>query len=184
MSLPGLPYDGVEGGRLAQEVLALVNYTSKLASVELARARGGCPAVVGGRFRYADPAFLRRFADLEVDSVSRGDWAALADEIAATGQLWNSSTIAVPPTGPSAPVVCASTGIEPLFRLADALPDQQRKFARSLLDMRMSSIQAVFDGVSSYVRDALRRRPVDRHARRDQPNPSPSAERLASGINR
>ncbi len=31
MSLPGLPYDSVEGGRLAQEVLALVNYTFKLA---------------------------------------------------------------------------------------------------------------------------------------------------------
>lgn len=39
----GHPYDSVEGRRLAQEVLALVNYTSKLASVELARTRGGCP---------------------------------------------------------------------------------------------------------------------------------------------
>ncbi|SEP53584.1 hypothetical protein [Amycolatopsis saalfeldensis] len=122
----GLPYDSVEGRRLAQEVLALVNYTSKLASVELARTRGGCPAVAGGLSRYADPAFLRRFADLEVDSVTRGDWAALADEIATTGHLRNSSTIAVPPTGRSAPVVRASTGIEPLFRLSDDLPGHQR----------------------------------------------------------
>jgi len=122
----GFPYDSAEGRRLAQEVLALVNYTSKLASVELARTRGGCPAVLGGRSRYADPAFLRRFADLEVDSVTRGDWAALADEIATTGLLRNSSTIAVPPTGRSAPVVRASTGIEPLFRLSDDLPGQQR----------------------------------------------------------
>ncbi|WP_284741705.1 hypothetical protein [Amycolatopsis sp. RTGN1] len=122
----GLPYDSVEGRQLAQEVLALVNYTSKLASVELARTRGGCPAVAGGRSRYADPAFLRRFADLEVDSVTRGDWAALANEIAATGLLRNSSTIAVPPTGRSAPVVRASTGIEPLFRLSDDLPGHQR----------------------------------------------------------
>ncbi|WP_410646539.1 hypothetical protein [Amycolatopsis sp. cmx-4-54] len=122
----GLPYDSAEGRQLAREVLALVNYTSKLASVDLARTRGGCPAVAGGRSRYADPKFLRRFAELEVDSVTRGDWAALADEIAATGLLRNSSTIAVPPTGRSAPVVRASTGIEPLFRLSDDLPGQQR----------------------------------------------------------
>lgn len=122
----GLPYDSVEGRRLAQEVLTLVNYTSKLASVELARTRGGCPAVLGGRSRYADPAFLRRFADLEVDSVPRGDWAALADQIASTGLLRNSSTIAVPPTGRSAPVVRASTGIEPLFRLSGDEPERPR----------------------------------------------------------
>ncbi|MFI7120232.1 hypothetical protein ACIBTM_27050, partial [Amycolatopsis sp. NPDC049868] len=122
----GLPYDSAEGRRLAQEVLALVNYTSKLASVELAATRGGCPAVASGRSRYADPRFLRRFTELEVDSVTRGDWAALADQIATTGLLRNSSTIAVPPTGRSAPVVRASTGIEPLFRLSDDLPSQQR----------------------------------------------------------
>jgi ribonucleoside-diphosphate reductase alpha chain len=122
----GLPYDSVEGRQLTQEVLALVNYTSKLASVELARTRGGCPAVLDGRSRYADPAFLRRFATLEVDSVTRDDWAALADKIAITGLLRNSSTIAIPPTGRSAPVVRASTGIEPLFRLSDDLPGHQR----------------------------------------------------------
>jgi ribonucleoside-diphosphate reductase alpha chain len=129
----GLPYDSVEGRRLAQEVLALVNYTSKLASVELARTRGGCPAVLGGRSRYADPAFLRRFAALDVDSVTRGDWAVLTDEIATTGLLRNSSTIAVPPTGRSAPVVRASTGIEPLFRLSDDLPGHQRAGAVAAL---------------------------------------------------
>lgn len=122
----GFPYDSVEGRQLAQEVLALVNFASKLASVDLARTRGGCPAVAGGRSRYADPKFLWRFAELEVDSVTRGDWAALADEIATTGLLRNSSTIAVPPTGRSAPVVRASTGIEPLFRLSDDLPGHQR----------------------------------------------------------
>ncbi|OQO93232.1 hypothetical protein B1813_12005 [Saccharomonospora piscinae] len=115
----GLPYDSTEGRRLTQEVLALVNYTSKLASVELAHTRGGAPAVLSGRSRYADPRFLGRFAALEVDSVNRSDWAVLADKIAATGQLRNSSTIAVPPTGRSAPVVDASTGIEPLFRLSE-----------------------------------------------------------------
>ncbi|MFD9965009.1 hypothetical protein ACFWX2_37900, partial [Amycolatopsis sp. NPDC059020] len=122
----GLPYDSAEARRLTQEVLALVNYVSKLASVDLAQSRGGCPAVSGGRSRYRDPAFLRRFGDLEVDSVTREAWAALADRIAATGQLRNASTTAIPPTGRSAPVVHASTGIEPLFRLSDDRPGHQR----------------------------------------------------------
>lgn len=121
----GLPYDSVEARRLTQEVLALVNYTSKLASAELARDRGTCPVVGGGRSRYAEPVFLRRFAELDTTTVTRGDWNALADEIAQTG-LRNSSTIAVPPTGRSAPVVGASIGIEPLFRLFHGQAGQHR----------------------------------------------------------
>ncbi|KOV81833.1 hypothetical protein [Nocardia sp. NRRL S-836] len=122
----GLPYDSAEARRLTQEVLALVNYTSKLASAELARHRGACPAVGGGRSRYAQPAFLRRFAELGATTVTRRDWDALAAEIAQTGMLRNSSTIAVPPTGRSAPVVGASTGIEPLFRLSGEQPGHRR----------------------------------------------------------
>lgn len=146
----GLPYGSVEGRRLAQEVLALVNYTSKLASVERARTRGGCPAVFGGRSRYADPAFLRRFAELEVDSVTRGDWAALAGEIASTGLLRNSSTIAVPPTGRSAPVVGASTGIEPLFRLSHDQIGHQR--ADVVAALKRADRTAVLGFVSAHGR--------------------------------
>jgi ribonucleoside-diphosphate reductase alpha chain len=146
----GLPYDSVEGRRLAQEVLALVNYTSKLASVELAHQRGACPAVLDGRSRYADPDFLRRFAELKVDSVTRGDWAALAGRIAETGMLRNSSTIAVPPTGRSAPVIGASTGIEPLFRLSDDLPGHSRAGVEAAL--RAAGRADVLGYVSSYGR--------------------------------
>ena len=38
---------------------------------------------------------------------------------AISGMLRNCSTIALPPTGRSAPVIAASTGIEPLFLLTD-----------------------------------------------------------------
>ncbi|MGH3823459.1 MAG: hypothetical protein ACRDRA_11620 [Pseudonocardiaceae bacterium] len=130
----GLPYDSPGGRQLAQEVLAFVNYTSKLASVELAARRGPCPAVRTGLSRYSDPAFLRRFAEVMVHSVTARDWAALAEEIAETGLLRNSSTIAVPPTGRSAPVVGASTGIESLFRLTDPhLPSHVHPAARAVL---------------------------------------------------
>jgi ribonucleoside-diphosphate reductase alpha chain len=52
----GLPYrDSPDSRKLAQEVLAFVNYTSRLASVELANRRGPCPTVRTRRSRYADP---------------------------------------------------------------------------------------------------------------------------------
>jgi ribonucleoside-diphosphate reductase alpha chain len=115
----GLPYDSKEGRDLARDVIAFVNYASKLASADLAAARGACPAVGGGRSRYADPTFLARFAGLGARTVTDEQWTALASRIAATGMLRNSSTVALPPTGRSAPVIGASTGIEPLFRLTD-----------------------------------------------------------------
>ncbi|ASR35438.1 hypothetical protein BAY61_10995 [Prauserella marina] len=115
----GLPYDSADGRQLVMEVLAFVNYTSKLASMRLARTRGAAPAIHSGLSRYADPDFLKRFATLDVRTVTSREWDMLAQEIASTGMLRNSSTIAVPPTGRSAPVVGASTGIEPLFRLTD-----------------------------------------------------------------
>lgn len=114
-----LPYDSEEGRALARDVIAFVNYASKNASADLAASRGPCPAISDGRSRYADPAFLARFAGLGPRTVSEAEWTALAGRIAATGMLRNSSTIALPPTGRSAPVIGASTGIEPLFRLTD-----------------------------------------------------------------
>ena len=115
-----LPYYSKEGRDLARDVIAFVNYTSKLASADLAASRGPCPAVGSGLSRYADPAFLARFAGLGVRTVTDAEWTTLATRIAASGMLRNSSTVALPPTGRSAPVIGASTGIEPLFRLTDA----------------------------------------------------------------
>ncbi len=136
----GLPYDSPEGRRFAQEVLAFINYTSKLASVELAARRGPCPAIHTGRSRYADPTFLMRFAYLEVCSVTARNWEALAEQIAQTALLRNSSTIAIPPTGRSAPVVGASTGIEPLFRLTDPhQPGHVHPAARLILEQARRS---------------------------------------------
>ncbi|WP_067820882.1 hypothetical protein [Actinomadura kijaniata] len=96
----GLPDGSPRACRLAREVVAFVNYTSKRASLGLARSRGACPAVWDGRSRYADPAFLGRFADSGSRTVEAGRWTALAEEIAVTGMLRHSATTALPPTGP------------------------------------------------------------------------------------
>ncbi|WP_018684173.1 hypothetical protein [Actinokineospora enzanensis] len=113
----GLPYGSPDAIRLTRDLVAFVNYHSKLASVTLAEARGPAPAVADGRSRYADPDFLRRFARPEIRTVTPAHWDTLADRIATTGQLRHAHTVALPPTGRSAPVIGASTGIEPLFRL-------------------------------------------------------------------
>ncbi|MBO0804425.1 MAG: hypothetical protein J2P25_15285 [Nocardiopsaceae bacterium] len=97
-----LPYDSKEGRDLARDMIALVNYASKVASADLAESRGSCPAVGGGQSRYADPAFLARFTGLSVSTVTDTEWTAIAERIAATGMLRNSSTVALPPTGRSA----------------------------------------------------------------------------------
>jgi hypothetical protein len=51
------------------------------------------------RTRYADPAFLTRFAGLGASTVTDEEWSALAGRIAHSGMLRNSSTVALPPSG-------------------------------------------------------------------------------------
>jgi ribonucleoside-diphosphate reductase alpha chain len=107
-------YASRDGRHLAQEVLAYLNHVAKLASIDLAVTRGACAAVGNGRSRYASPGFLRRFADVDVRSVTVGDWGALAERVAVSGMLRNASITALAPTHDGAPVVGASEGIEPL----------------------------------------------------------------------
>lgn len=108
-----LAYDSLQARVVAQEILAYINYVAKLASVELAVRRGPCPAVGRRRSRYADPDFLRRFATLDVRSVTTGDWAALADRVAESGLLRHAAVTALPPTPYSRPLAEATSGIAP-----------------------------------------------------------------------
>jgi ribonucleoside-diphosphate reductase alpha chain len=79
---------------VARDVIAYVNYASKLASADLAATRGPCPAVASGLSRYANPAYLARFAGLGPRTVSDVDWHELAQTVALTGMLRNRCTIA------------------------------------------------------------------------------------------
>jgi ribonucleoside-diphosphate reductase alpha chain len=129
-----LPYDSPRARTLARDAIGYVNFASKLASASLAATRGPCPAVASGLSRYADPAYLSRFAGLGIRTVSDDDWHELASTVARTRMLRNCSTIALPPTGRSAPVIAASTGIEPLFLLTDPhQPGQIHPEARTIL---------------------------------------------------
>jgi ribonucleoside-diphosphate reductase alpha chain len=111
----GVAYDSLRGHVIAQEALAYVNYVAKVASADLAVQRGPCPAVAWGRSRYADPGYLRRFGRVDVRSVTSRDWDVLADRVAETHLLRNTTTTAIAPAGPVAAAGPAGvpSGIDP-----------------------------------------------------------------------
>lgn len=115
-----LPYSDLRSRRVAKDVIAFINYVSKLESHELAKQRGsfGAMGFVSG-CRYNDnPGFLEeKYGSLETRTVTPIMWRDLASKIRDTRLLRNASTVALPPTGRSGLVIDASTGIEPIFSL-------------------------------------------------------------------
>lgn len=114
----GVPYASEEARHIAKDIVAYINYVSKTASHDLAQTRGSFGAMntrFGCRYN-EDPDYLHvRYGSIDTAWVSGEQWKALGRQIRQTCLLRNSSTIALPPTGRSALVIGASTGIEPLF---------------------------------------------------------------------
>ena len=130
-----IPYDSEEGREIARDVVALVNYTSKVASHELAQTRGSFRAMdlPYGCRHVEEPAYVeQRYGKRPTRWVSEVDWYNLGNTIRETRLLRHSTTIALPPTGRSGLVINASPGVEPLFSLKD--PDGNvREVVRQLL---------------------------------------------------
>jgi len=118
----GIPYDSQEAYETIRDLVAFINYISKLESHELAKIRGSFGAmysIIGNRY-LEDVGFIKRkYGQLETKYVSSRDFLALDQLIKETRLLRNASTTALPPTGRSALVIDASTGIEPLFSLLE-----------------------------------------------------------------
>lgn len=118
LSIVGLPYDHPDSRQLMQDMLSFVNFASKEASIRLAEERGSFGAmnmIVGNRHR-EDPGLIETlYGNKDTSTVSGSDWRKLSDYIRESKTLRNVSTIALPPTGRSALVIDASTGIEPHF---------------------------------------------------------------------
>jgi ribonucleoside-diphosphate reductase alpha chain len=105
------------------DILALINFATKEESIQLANERGSCGAmdtIIGNRYFDKVSHLETLYGDLETSFVSGLDWRNLASTIRSSGKLRNISTLALPPTGRSALVVDASTGIEPHFRMSTA----------------------------------------------------------------
>lgn len=110
-----LPYDSDEARQLARDVLSFINYTSKIASVQLAEQRGPCDAMLtreGNRY-YQD--YLEERFGAGTNTVGEIQWQQLAEHIRATGNLRNICTTTLPPAARVSILMDASTGIEPYF---------------------------------------------------------------------
>jgi ribonucleoside-diphosphate reductase alpha chain len=116
----GIPYHSAEARILARDIVAFINYQTKIKSHELALERGSFSAmnlVVGCRYN-DNPGFLeQKYGGEDTKWVSADNWKALGKKIRETKMLRHCSTVALPPTGRSGLVISASTGIEPLFLL-------------------------------------------------------------------
>lgn len=110
-----MQYDSESARQFARNILALINYTSKLSSVELAEKRGSCSAMdalVGNR--YYDGFLEGKYAG-GTDLVSGEMWINLAQRIKKTRMLRNILTTSLPPTGRASILMGAVSSIEPIF---------------------------------------------------------------------
>lgn len=142
--LKGILYESEEARQLTLDLVALINFESKVASHELAKKRGSLAAMelpIDNR-HLSTPSFTeKKYGNLSTKYVSAMDWQKLSDVIKTTSLLRNASTIALPPTGRSALIIDASTGVEPIFSREDyislhtELLDKHHKFIQTAKDI-------------------------------------------------
>ncbi len=112
----GVPYDSPEGRELARDLLSLINYQAKLASVELAEERGACEAMKYSlNNKYYEGYIASRYANQATSTVSKQQWLELDEKIKRTGMLRNIHHTALPPGGRASMVLGANHSIEPIF---------------------------------------------------------------------
>jgi len=146
----GIPYGSAEGRMVAQNMLASINFASKVASVQLAQQRGSCGAMADHVNNEYYHGFIEsRYARHPTYSVSRRAWLTLASYIKRTGYLRNILTTALPPTGRTSILLGATSSIEPLFSLHN-LNEGTERIITSFLQQRI-------DDVSENVLDRARK---------------------------
>lgn len=146
-----LPYDSEKARQLARNVLSVINYNSKLASVELAEERGSCQAmdlIIGNKYFNG---FLEGKYGEGTEMVSGEMWRELAQRIRDTRMLRNILTTSLPPTGRASILMGAVSGIEPIFGVSTWNGDTRtciRKFLERHADDRTEELlaQASTDG--------------------------------------
>jgi ribonucleoside-diphosphate reductase alpha chain len=131
-------YDSNEARTLALDIVTLINFESKKASHELGRIRGSFKAMEVSleNKHLSSPTFVeKKYGSLSTKYVTQKNWVSLSKRILRTRFLRHSSTTALPPTGRSAMIIDASTGIEPIFSLEEYLllhPDLKKSHRRFL----------------------------------------------------
>jgi ribonucleoside-diphosphate reductase alpha chain len=119
----GVPYNSEEAILLGREVMAWIDFHSKLASVELAKVRGAFPAFPESRYAIGH-WLVKKHGARPTPRLTHKSWQQLSDTIQQHG-LRNATTTCVAPTGTISIIAGASGGIEPVFALA---------FTRNVMD--------------------------------------------------
>jgi len=111
-----LSYGCSEARSLIENIVSVINFYSKSASIILSKERGPFPLFK--QSRYSDYKWVMRKSKYITDYVTSEMWDTLWEEICRYG-IRNSSTTAYPPTGNSSRIVYTSSGIEPMLSLLD-----------------------------------------------------------------
>ena len=110
-----IPYGSPESQKILADCLEVINYSSKKASMQLAKKKGKFPLFDESRYNERD--FLIKHS--EGSPITNAQWDELYNEIQKYG-LRNATTTALPPTGSSSRIVGASYSIEPYFGLQNS----------------------------------------------------------------
>ena len=143
LGIIGIPYDSEAGRNLIVDMVARINYTSKLESVALARERGAFGAFKLSKYAKRTGSYIEdRYANVPTRTVTPNMWKSLAYLIKKYG-IRNVTTVALPPTGRSALTIDASTGIAPFFSLAEADGRINVNMEKALQDANLLSEELV-----------------------------------------
>jgi len=141
----GYSYEQQESRDLLKNILSFISFYAKENSVELGKSRGSFTGIA--QSKYMDESFIMdKYGKNSTGYIAKEQWLELAKKIKNTKHLRNASTTALPPTGRSAMVIAASTGIEPLFSLytADGIyPALLKLLQEKSLDNVSSIIQEI-----------------------------------------
>ncbi|HAN08982.1 MAG TPA: hypothetical protein DCP90_00030 [Clostridiales bacterium] len=133
-----MPYGNEESKILLENILASINYYSKVESVSMARERGKFQLFEESR--YKDYEWFMRFADEDNQIVLKENWNELWNLVKEFG-IRNSATVALPPTGKSASIAMTSYSIEPRFSLLEPDGSINSQFLFEISKLNLSEIQ-------------------------------------------
>lgn len=125
-----LPYDSDEARGLVRNIASFVTYTSKIASVELAKQRGSCKAMSDRKNNKYYNGYLENRYGSGTERVSSFQWKKLAERIRKTGLLRNIQTTTLPPAARVSILMNCSQGIEPIF----GVPESENGLSPSVKD--------------------------------------------------
>lgn len=126
-----IAFGSLESITLAKDLMALISFYSKKASVELAKQRGWAPVFSSKTARNRMAKLIRNCAQERTNHITAEMWLSLACDVQKHG-MRNISTTALPPTSRSSLVFETSPSIEPFFSFDFSNRNIRRVFQEQL----------------------------------------------------